>query len=553
MLGRGTRACAGRDRSGEAVYTPRAHGTGKEVEDCCRRPRNQPLLPHRRERNPRSFAASRAPAAKQTVFDRVAAATEELASGLTEAASATKELGRSMEQIAAGAEEAAGASQEQSAAIKRIVASFGAARTEAEKSGRRSEALIGTLAEATTQIVASVRSIERNAERQMASVAVITELERRAKDIGEITQTVSRISDQTNLLALNAAIEAARAGEHGRGFAVVADEVRTLAETSDKNAREVQELASSIGGDVQRIVDALKKAAETAAKETKVGRERRERAASPARRHGEARGGQPGDSDGRRGGGACRGRGRKGAEQIASAAEEQSSGAAEAQTAVQQQAKSLDQAQMAAQGARRARRGPAPRERRRLLRRTDRRDRGGALGHHPGIVERRESGHGRGRADRSRLPAPGVRDARDVGRARADRKECAARRNKCPRVRRARSNPRCGAEERPRLGRTPGRRRDRGPRRHAVERLHREPARRRRPQDREDRRCDRVDRSADQHAGRERFGRSSTRRRFGTRVCGRLERHPHSLARGVRRMSSARRTRCAAFSIRSQS
>ncbi len=123
-------------------------------------------------------AVARAPAKQQTVFERVAAATEELASGLTEASAATKELGRSMEQIATGAEEAAGASQEQSASIKRIVAGLVAARAEAEKSGRRSETLIATLAEATAQIVASVRAIERTAERQLASVAVITELER---------------------------------------------------------------------------------------------------------------------------------------------------------------------------------------------------------------------------------------------------------------------------------------------------------------------------------------------------------------------------------------
>lgn len=287
---------------------------------------------------------------QESLFERVGAATEELASGLREAAAAGQELGSSMEQIAAGAEEAAGASQEQLAAIKLVFDRLRVARGEAETSRRHTEGVRALLAEMSAQITTSVRAIERNAQRQVAMAETIAELERRAKDVADITQAVSRISDQTNLLALNAAIEAARAGGHGRGFAVVADEVRALAETSDNSAQEVQRLADEIQGDVQKIVASIKKAAETSAIEAKTAilvaetlEERRndahqiaigsedmlnaaleaERAASEAQ---------------------------KGAEQVASAAEEQSAAAGEAQAAVRQQAKALDQGQMAARG-----------------------------------------------------------------------------------------------------------------------------------------------------------------------------------------------------------
>ena len=88
---------------------------------------------------PLPIAPRVSPARPQTVIERVAAATEELAAGLVEASAATKELSLSMQQIAAGAEEAAGASQEQSAALKLIVGSLATARAEADQSGRRSE------------------------------------------------------------------------------------------------------------------------------------------------------------------------------------------------------------------------------------------------------------------------------------------------------------------------------------------------------------------------------------------------------------------------------
>jgi methyl-accepting chemotaxis protein len=285
---------------------------------------------------------------KDKISERIAAATEELASGLMEASAAAEQLRRSMEQIATGAEEAAGGSQEQLAAIKNVLFDLSAARGQAEASRRRTEAVQGVLADTGVQITTSVRAIERNAERQGASVQIIAELERRARDIGEITQAVSRISDQTNLLALNAAIEAARAGDHGRGFAVVAEEVRALAETSEKRAQDVQGLAETIQSEVRGVTAVINAAAEKAKTEAasgvvvvntlesirhnmvrlSKGSEDTLSAALEAERSAiEAQ---------------------RGAEQVATAAEEQSAASNEAQTAIQQQAQSLEQGQIAA-------------------------------------------------------------------------------------------------------------------------------------------------------------------------------------------------------------
>jgi methyl-accepting chemotaxis protein len=205
------------------------------------------------------------------VAERIAAATEQLASGLTQASAAAEELQGSMQQIAAGADEAAGASQEQLSAISSVSTSLAVARNEAENSRRRTEATQLLIAETAMQISVSVRAIEKNAERQVASGKVIGELERRAQDVGAITGTVSKISDQTNLLALNAAIEAARAGDQGRGFAVVADEVRALAEVSDKSAQEVQGLADEITANVRSAVDIVAAAASAAVAQARAG------------------------------------------------------------------------------------------------------------------------------------------------------------------------------------------------------------------------------------------------------------------------------------------
>jgi methyl-accepting chemotaxis protein len=113
----------------------------------------------------------------------------------------------------------------------------------------------------------TVMLMSRISERVKESAKTVESLGARSDQIGAIVGTIEDIADQTNLLALNAAIEAARAGEQGRGFAVVADEVRSLAERTTKATREISEMIKAIQ---QETIDAVN-AMEAGVKEVEFG------------------------------------------------------------------------------------------------------------------------------------------------------------------------------------------------------------------------------------------------------------------------------------------
>ena len=142
------------------------------------------------------------------------------------------------------------AMNEMAATVQEVARSAGSAAEFAEQASRESRSgreVVGTTVEA---INALAQEIERVA-------GVIQELETHAVGIGSVVDVIKSVAEQTNLLALNAAIEAARAGEQGRGFAVVADEVRTLASRTQQSTQEIQTMIERVQGGAARAVTAI--------------------------------------------------------------------------------------------------------------------------------------------------------------------------------------------------------------------------------------------------------------------------------------------------------
>lgn len=113
----------------------------------------------------------------------------------------------------------------------------------------------------------TAEAISRLAETLESGTQAIQQLSTNSQDIERIIQVINDIADQTNLLALNAAIEAARAGEHGRGFAVVADEVRSLAARTQDSTREIQSMIEQLQGGAEQAVAVIQQS-QTLAQET---------------------------------------------------------------------------------------------------------------------------------------------------------------------------------------------------------------------------------------------------------------------------------------------
>ncbi|MEX5595058.1 methyl-accepting chemotaxis protein [Pseudomonas orientalis] len=177
--------------------------------------------------------------------------------GVTQIASAAEELSAVTEQTSAGVNSQKIETDQVATAMHEMTATVQEVARNAEQASLAAADADGQARAGDKVVAEAIAQIERLAAEVARSTDAMTHLQQESNKIGSVMDVIKAVAEQTNLLALNAAIEAARAGEAGRGFAVVADEVRGLAQRTQKSTEEIEGLVAGLQNGTQQVANAM--------------------------------------------------------------------------------------------------------------------------------------------------------------------------------------------------------------------------------------------------------------------------------------------------------
>ncbi|MBK5000860.1 methyl-accepting chemotaxis protein [Pseudomonas sp. S31] len=182
--------------------------------------------------------------------------------GVTQIASAAEELSAVTEQTSAGVNNQKVETDQVATAMNQMTATVHEVARNAEQASEAALMADQQAREGDRVVGEAVAQIERLAGEVVNSSEAMNQLKAESDKIGSVLDVIKSVAQQTNLLALNAAIEAARAGEAGRGFAVVADEVRSLAQRTQQSTEEIEELIANLQSGTQRVASVMQNSRE---------------------------------------------------------------------------------------------------------------------------------------------------------------------------------------------------------------------------------------------------------------------------------------------------